>query len=194
MRSNRARNESALRRRATRILAALLSTLAVPLGFSQCAQQVTTPSYSACFPSGWTVEQDKTLDRIIACNTKGPCATGWGSPVRGLAFLFIIPADRIPEHPHYRGAHDIPASEPHAGLPAPEITECALVEKAQQRDEGKCFVGRRLLSWAGAWDEVYGLELNKRLFRVWTRYEDDPRKIAEYRASIREILSSISLK
>jgi hypothetical protein len=150
-------------------------------------------SYSLCIPAGWRVERNKALDEVVVCDREKRCATSWGDAPTGLAFLVLRPAEGVYGHTHYSGPRDIVAAAPHAGLPTPEITEVALGQGASGGLR-KCFVARRLLSWAGAWEEDYGLEVNKRLFSVWTRYEDDPKKIDDYRAGIRQILSSISPK
>jgi hypothetical protein len=44
------------------------------------------------------------------------------------------------------------------------------------------------------WDEVYGLELNGRLFRAWVQYNNEPAKIEGYRSLIAQILASLSLR
>jgi hypothetical protein len=55
-------------------------------------------------------------------------------------------------------------------------------------------MARRQLSWAGAWEEHYGLKVGDRLFSLSTRYEDRPDRIQEYRTAIMGILSSITPK
>jgi hypothetical protein len=44
------------------------------------------------------------------------------------------------------------------------------------------------------WDEVYGLEVGGRLFRIWAQYNRHTKQEPGYRAAIRAILSSLSVR
>lgn len=147
-------------------------------------------SYIVWVPAGLRVERMEDPDTVVVCDTKKGCATYYGAAPRGLAFLYVRPAEGVYAHEQYSGPREIVAAAPHAGLPAPEILEVDLGPGPSGLGR-KCFMSRRLIFPLGAWDEEYGLEVNKRLFSVWTRYEDDPKKMVRYRAAIRQILSSI---
>lgn len=171
-----------------------LAILIAPSGLPQCGQDIEMRSYSVCVPAGWKVDRNIALDEIIVCDREKRCATAWGDAPTGLAFLVLRPAEGVYGQAHYDNARAIVSAAPHGGLSAPQITEVRLGNGRAPEGARKCFVARQFLSWAGAWDENYGLEVNKRLFSVWTRYEDDPKKINGYRAGIRQILASISPK
>ncbi len=172
----------------TAIFFGLITALAPNGALAQCEQRVAMSTYAVCFPMGWKVQRNPKLDEVIACYGVKRCATAWGDAIRGVAFLFLTPAEKLPGGQVYHGPYDIVASRPHVGLPARTINKVEFPGDPQR----KCFVGRRRLSWAGAWDELDGLEVNKRLFSVWSRYEDNGERTQAYRDAIREILQSIS--
>jgi hypothetical protein len=163
----------------------------MPRGLSQCAQEITMASYSVCLPAGWRVERNNAADQIVVCDTKKRCATAWGAAPKGLAFLFVRPAEGVYEHAHYSGPREIVEAAPHAGLPAPDIVQVEMAQGGSGLNR-RCFVARRLVPAVGVWDEEYGLEVSKHLFWAWAHYEDDPKRTEQYRVAIREILSSIS--
>jgi hypothetical protein len=148
-------------------------------------------SYSFCAPAGWRVERNAAIDLADVCDWKKRCGTSYGDPPSGLAFFSIRPAEGVHGNAHYSGPREVVSAAPHAGLPAPEIAEVDLGH-ASSGLHRRCFVTRRLISWAGAWEEEYGLEVNGRLFWAWTRYEDDPKRIKGYRAGILGMLSSLA--
>lgn len=193
MRSSRARQRRIDREGPAAASMALLAILMAPRAFSHCGQQVAMTSYSVCVPAGLRVERHEASDTVVVCDAAKRCATYFGAPPRGLTFLFVRPAEGVYGHAHYSGAREVVAAAPHAGRPAPQIAEMELGPSPSGLQR-KCFMTRRLLPWASAWDEEYGLEVDHHLFSVWTRYEDDPKKIEQYRVAIREILSSISPK
>jgi hypothetical protein len=169
-------------------------TLIYPYSLAACDQPVKMRSYSVCLPGGWHIDKERRLDQVVGCNrANGECTgTGGGLPLRGVVVIHLMPAENVPNHPAYSGPLDIVSAVPHASSPAPEIASVAL-DLAGRTAQSKCFVARRLWSWAGVWDEVYGLEVDKRFFRAWVQYQDEPAKIEEYRAAVRTILSSVSL-
>jgi hypothetical protein len=150
------------------------------------------PSYSFCVPKGWRSKPNASSDIAVVCDTGKACETYFGAPPKGLAFLFIKPVFAEGSHA-YDGPRDMVAAAPHAGRPVPEISEVELASPPSAAPR-KCFVTRRLLPWADAWDEVYGLEVNKRLFSIWTRYENNPKKLGQYRDQIRQLLTSLTPK
>jgi len=152
-------------------------------------------SYSFCVASGLRVEPNLATDVAVVCDDIGKhCTTYFGAAPKGLAFVFVRPAEGVYGHDHYGGPRDIVAAAPHAGQAAPEIFKVELDHDKSEPDR-QCFMARKFLAWAAAWDEVYGLEVKNHLFSIWTRYEDDPEspeKVKQYRAEILGILSSIS--
>jgi len=154
----------------------------------QCGQLAVMKSYSVCIASGLRAERNESLDRVVICDHAKRCPTFFGAAPAGLAFLIVRPAG--PEM-HYNSARElVEATVPHAGKPAPEVQEVDLGTSNSGLSR-KCFRTRRLLEWAGAWDEYYGLYVDGRFFCAWTRYEDDPKKVDQYRAEIRDVLSSL---
>lgn len=172
------------------VLVALFAVAGSLDGATQCQQRVAMATYSICFPAGWRIEREPEAERVIACYGIKRCATAWGDPVRGVGFLVVLPADKIVSDRRYSSPYDLVANQPHPGsLPLPQ----KLGLKSQPGQPRKtCFFRRELVTWAGAWEELYGLEVNERLFEAWTRYEDDPKQLDAYRAAIRSIVSSIT--
>ncbi|HKV42317.1 MAG TPA: hypothetical protein VJX67_24150 [Blastocatellia bacterium] len=150
-------------------------------------------NYSVCFPDGWRVYQDKTLDRVSGCNRKnGNCTgNGGGFPYPGVVFIFVLPAKSVPNHPPYRDVTDIVSSVPHAGAPPPPITEVSL--SGPLSGTAKCLLARMLM-FDEVWNDVYGLDIDKTLFRAWAQYNNELPKVEHYRSTIVQILSSISLR
>ena len=192
MRSNDAEKEFTKSVVLRPVLKLLMATLVVSAATPQCAEPVKLRSYSFCAPEGWRIQLD-TTDVATLCSSKKPCATYFGSPPKGLTFVFVRPAAGLYGHAHYDGPREVVAAAPHAGLPDPEFSEVQLDRDPSGRSR-KCFMSRRRLAWALAWDEQYALEINTHLFSVWARYEDDPANIGRYRAGIVEILSSLRPK
>jgi hypothetical protein len=168
----------------------VLVTFVISAAPAQCLQPIVMKSYSVC-AAGLRAERNEGEQIVIFCDGATPCATGWGAPPSGLAFVSLRPAGGAYGRAHYSDARDIVAAAPHAGRPAPQIRELRL-QSASLGHQRKCYFARRRLSWAGAWDEEYGLEVDGRFFSVWTRYEDDRGKVGRYREIIREILSSVT--
>jgi hypothetical protein len=180
--------------RQTILVFAVMLLVSPSLAISQCARKVAMATYSACFPNDWQVFTDTGLDQVSGCNKKqGSCTgTGGGFPLKGVVFIFLTPAEKVP-YQKYHDVEDIVASAPHAGEPAPPVSE---VNFGDENGKRKCLVARRLLSPAlGFWDEIYGLEVDGRLFRVWVQYQDEdrPEKIEAYRSAVKQILSSVSV-
>jgi hypothetical protein len=150
------------------------------------------PSYGVAFPKGWKVYVNQPLQRVSGCNkAEGPCTgNGGGFPLPGVVFLFLMPAENVPGQ-RYTTLEEIVASAPSSSVPNPEVKEVSLPGSSPTDAEKRCLVSRRLLP-GKVWDEVYGLRIKERLFRVWVQYNDD-RKEAAYRAAVLEILSSISV-
>ena len=181
--------------RQTILVSAVMLLLSPPLAISQCTRTVAMASYAVCIPSGWQVFKEPGLDQVTGCNKQhGECTmTGGGFPVKNVVIISIAPAEKLPFHETYHNAEDIVASVPHAGMPAPPVSEVNLGDENGKR---KCLVVRRLLSPAlGFWDETYGLEVDGRLFRAWVQYQDEdrPEKIEAYRSAVKQILSSVSV-
>jgi len=172
-----------------RIMAvAMWPILMATTGWTECLNRVDLQSYSFCAPMGWR-ENHTQPDIAVVCDSKTACATYFGAAPKGLAFLFIQPVKNEPGRGLIQGPRDVVSAAPHAAQPVPTISEVQLT-RAEFAKDRKCFMSRRRLKWAGAWDEVYGLEVNGRLFSIWTRYEDN-RHIQRYRDGILQIVSSI---
>ena len=155
--------------------------------FAECAQRVDMATYAACLPKGWVFFRDAALDRLSGCSKlSGKCTgNGGGYPLRGAVFIFLMPADKVTDHPPYRSPDDIVSAAPHGGRPAPDIGEVRLIGQGK-----RCLVARSLL-FGRVWDEVYGVEVNGRLFRAWVQYNNEPGSIDKYRRQIEGILSSL---
>ena len=187
------RTQSQCRHGVRLLSAALVLTLCESTVFSQCGQLIKMHSYAACVPAGWTTEVRTDPDILLVCDTPKPCATFFGAPPRGLTFLFVRPAEGQDGHASYEGPRQLVESVPHAGLPSSPVSEINL-GPGPSGDKRQCFMSRRLMSWAGAWEEHYGLKVGSRMFSIWTRYEDKPDRIQEYRAAIMGIISSVTPK
>ena len=176
------------------IAAAISALYSCPAVFAECAHRTEMKDYTICFPKAWSVYIDPSLDRVSGCNkSSGKCTgPGGGFPVAGAVFIFLMPAEKVPDHPPYHSPADIVSLAPHAGMPAPDISVVKL-DKLSSGSEGKCLVARSLL-FGKVWDEVYGLEVNGTLFRAWVQYNSEPEKIEGYRNSVIETLSSLSLR
>jgi len=172
---------------------ALVLALFAPGALSQCGQLIKMKSYEVCVPSGWATSERGDGDMLAACETSKPCPPFFGAAPKGITFLFVRPAEGLYGHPTYEGAREVVEARPHAGLPAPAVPEVDL-GPGPSGAKRQCFMARRQLSWAGAWEEHYGLKVGDRLFSLSTRYEDRPDRIQEYRTAIMGILSSITPK
>lgn len=170
-------------------LALALFLCAGPNVLSQCPQRVEMKTYTICFPGGWRVYRDEGLDRVSGCSEKdGNCtANGGGYPYPGVAFLFLMPAENVPGHPRYRSARDIALTAAHAGAPDPQLVELRI----EGRPASASFAARSL-NLVNVWDDVYGLEIDKKLFRGWAEYNNEPQSVDSYRNIILQILSSVS--
>lgn len=150
--------------------------------------EVVVEGYAVSFPNGWHVYTDKALGSVSGCNkTSGKCTgNGGGYPLRGAVFVFIVPGDKAPGHSPFHSVEEIVDSFPHAGQGSPGVSEVNL-----HREGTKCSVAR-MLRFSEVWDEVYGLDVGGKLFRVWVQYNDEPGAIGRYRQVIEQILSSVS--
>jgi hypothetical protein len=174
-RSRRSENAQAI----PAVIALVLFTASV---LAQCGQMVKMRSYAVCVPSGWTTQVRSDGDVLLVCDSSKPCATFFGAPPKGLTFLFIRPVEGSDGRPIDEGPRQFVESAPHAGLPAPAVSEVEL-GPGPSGAQRLCFMSRRLLSWAGAWEEHYGLRVGDRLFSIWTRYENRPDRVDEYRTA-----------
>jgi hypothetical protein len=159
---------------------------------SQCAQKVAMASYSVCVPNGWQVFPKKSLDQVMACSkAHGECTmTGGGFPRKNVVVITITPTEKLPEGDKNRNIEDIVKSAPHAGKPARPVSDVPVGNGAPGR---RCLVARTLMPALGFWDELYGLEVNGRLFTVSAQYQDEdkPEKIDAYRKTVQDILSTV---
>jgi hypothetical protein len=159
--------------------------------FSQCDQKVDAPSYSVCFPAKWATFKDSSLDQISGCNKRnGECTgNGGGFPLPGRVFIFIAPAEKLPIEPKPHSIEEIVRMPPFR----PDEVEITAIALAKSSEPKRCLVARSLLKPFGVWNEVYGIEVDSRLFRAWVQYGNEPGKMNGYREAIIHILSSISL-
>jgi hypothetical protein len=97
--------------------------------------------------------------------------------------------DNLPDHQQYTAVGDIVSTIPHAGMPAPAVSRVELGSGGGSRE---CQVARSLL-FDALWDDVYGLSVNGRLFRVWAQYNRNPKMDAANRIKVVGILSSVSV-
>ena len=70
---------------------------ALRYALGQCHKKIEMSNYFVCFPDGWRVYQDKTLDRVPGCNRKnGKCTgNGGGCPYPAVVFIFVLPAKSV---------------------------------------------------------------------------------------------------
>jgi hypothetical protein len=149
-------------------------------------------TYSVRLPSTWHVETKAANQRVAGCNKEsGECTgTGGGFPLPGVVFVFLLPADKAPDHPHYRDAHEIASTAVQLG--APIVTRVDLLPAAQEGAR-QCWVSRSL-TFGKVWNEVYGLQVGPLLIRAWAQYNNEPGRVEGYRQAILEILSSVSAR
>ena len=100
-----------------------------------------------------------------------------------------MPAEKAPDHIRDRNPEDVISAEHFVGEPKPTITEVPL---PSDRITGKkCLMARSL--WRNdVWEEVYGLEVGRKLFIISAAYNNEPSKIDDYRGVILQILTSIT--
>jgi len=116
-----------------------------------------------------------------------------GAPVPGAVFIFLMPAENVPGHPHYSDVRDIVSQYPQIDESG-QVIEPPLSAVAIEGDKDKkCLVSRSLVP-GKVWSEVYGLRVEGRLFRCWAQYRDESDQIEEYRATIARILSAVSVR
>jgi len=152
-------------------------------------REVRMDAYTVSVPANWWVQTDGPLDRVEACNKQnGRCTgTGGGFPLTGVVFLSMMPAESAPEHDRYRTVHDIVTAVPRAGMPSPVISEVDLGPRGGRR---QCEVATSS-PFGSEREEIYGLSVDGRLFRVWIKY-DRPSTQTTYRQAVLAILSSDS--
>ena len=164
-------------------------TFAAETDASKACRSVSMATYSVCLPAGWQFRRDATLERLFTCSKKrGLCTnTGGGLPLKGIVTLSMEPADKAPNPSSYHTADDVALSIPHGQDPPPTVERVTI----EGNPATTCSVARRLLSWAGVWEEVYGLNVAGRLFRVQVQFPDEPAVWAARAATVRKILSSV---
>jgi hypothetical protein len=179
-----------------RIPHALLIVLALrPMEtcWAQCHQRVEMSSYSVCLPKTWHVlRKDAATDSVLACNLSSERCIGKGAggfPLPGAVWIRLMPAKEPSGGAPFKSAMDIVSSTPHAGRPAPPVTEVDLNGIGT-----RCLLARSLWSPPDVWNETYGLEAGDRLFEAWVQYENEPPRIEAYRTVVKDILSSVTVR
>jgi hypothetical protein len=108
----------------------------------------------------------------------------------GRVFIFIAPVENLPDRPLPHSLEEL-VSRPPSRRGETVITA---VELPGDKSSGtkKCLVARSLWKPVDVWDEVYGIQIDSKLFRAWVQYENEPLKIRNYRSTVIRILSSLS--
>lgn len=167
---------------------ALLSVACCSGQAAKCdGQLVIRSNYTVCLPPTWDyVREDRKADRLSACNVDVRHCTGDGGgfPVRGAVFLIVAPvqssrvdgltAERIARSSDPSGSSQIEAVDLGPGK--------------------QCFLGRTRMM-EKVWNDVYGLQIGTKSFRVWSQYLDTTSdRLKAYRDDVKAILSSVEVK